>query len=127
MELMWLVYIISLLTKVNSIAVIVCSLGAVLTVIALIGFLLDEDRADIVLAKRAAVVATLGLVVSILVPPEKTLYIMAGAYATQKVITHPEVRDMSEDVLVIIKNKLKQYADESIDELEGLKKNDNQN
>lgn len=89
-------------------------------------FVVEGDRVVLVWAKWAAVVASLGLVISVLVPPEKTLYIMDGAYATQKVITNPEVRDMSEDVLVIIKNKLKQYADESINELGGRKKNDNQ-
>lgn len=122
MELMWIVYIISILTKINSIAVIGFSFGALLVCIALIVFLGEEIRVALVWAKWAAIAASLCLIVSVLVPSEKTLYIMAGAYAAQKVIAHPEVRDMSEDVLVIINNKLKQYADESITELEGLKK-----
>jgi hypothetical protein len=43
---------------------------------------------------------------------------MVAAYATQKVVERPEAQEAAKDVLTIINSKVKQYALESVKELE---------
>jgi hypothetical protein len=55
------------------------------------------------------IAATLGL----LLPSEKTAYIMVGAYTAQRVAENPEVQKLSGKVLTIIENKLDTYVNEA--------------
>ena len=126
MELVWIVYVISLLPKIISTATIFLIVGGIMTLSLAMFGTIEENKTGIFYAKVVGVITFLSMLILVFVPSEKTAYTMAGAYVTQQVITHPEVRDMSEDVLAIIKNKLKQYVDESVNELGGQKKNDNQ-
>jgi hypothetical protein len=59
---------------------------------------------------------TLGIssFVAILIPSEKTAYIMVGAYATQKVAENEKVQETGQKVLSIINNKLDSYVVEGI-------------
>jgi TRAP-type C4-dicarboxylate transport system permease large subunit len=59
---------------------------------------------------------TLGIssFVAILIPSEKTAYIMVGAYATQKVAENEKVQETGQKVLSIINNKLDSYVEEGI-------------
>ena len=50
-----------------------------------------------------------------LVPSEKTAYMMVGAYATQKIVENDKVEQTGSKVLAIINQKLDQYVEEGID------------
>lgn len=52
-------------------------------------------------------------IIGILLPSEKTAYVMVGAYTAQKVAENPEVQKLSGKVLTIIENKLDSYIDEA--------------
>ena len=58
------------------------------------------------------------LLVALLIPSEKTAYLMVGAYATQKIAEAPKTKELGADVLKIIESKIKYYADQSAKELE---------
>lgn len=55
----------------------------------------------------------LAVTIAMLLPSEKTAYIMVGAYTAQKVAENPEVQKLSGKVLTIIENKLDTYVDEA--------------
>jgi hypothetical protein len=55
---------------------------------------------------------------NILLPSEKTAYMMVGAYATQKVAENQSVQETGKKVLTIIEQKLDSYIDEGVKEAE---------
>ena len=55
---------------------------------------------------------------AIIIPSQKTAYMMVGAYATQRVAENPKVQDMSGKVLTIIEQKLDGYIEDGIKEAE---------
>ena len=117
MELVWLVYGISLLPKVGFVAFLMTFVGALLSVICWIGYASDEQihKGFLWFITIVPIIGTLTLVV---LPSEKTAYTMVAAYATQKVVERPEAQEAAKDVLTIINSKVKQYALESVKELE---------
>jgi len=56
--------------------------------------------------KLAAVCFPLLLVIAVLLPPERTVYLMAAAYATEQIATNDRVRKIGSDVLEVIEGKL---------------------
>jgi len=61
--------------------------------------------------KLAAVCFPLLLVLSILLPKERTIYLMAGAYATEQIATNDRVQKIGSDVLEVIEQKLAELKD----------------
>lgn len=57
-------------------------------------------------------------ILATLLPTEKTAYMMVGAYATQKIAENDKVQETGGKVLQIINQKLDQYVDEGIEEAE---------
>ena len=57
-------------------------------------------------------------VLATLLPTEKTAYMMVGAYATQKIAENDKVHETGGKVLKIINQKLDQYVEEGIAEAE---------
>ena len=55
---------------------------------------------------------------TVLIPSQKTMYVMVGAYAAQKVAQSPETRIISEKVLKVIEKEL----DEKINEVKSTSK-----
>jgi len=55
---------------------------------------------------------------TVLIPSQKTMYVMVGAYAAQKVAQSPETRIISEKVLKVIEKEL----DEQINEVKSTNK-----
>ena len=64
--------------------------------------------------KIALITLCISSFVAILIPSEKTAYIMVGAYATQKVAENEKVQETGQKVLSIINNKLDSYVEEGI-------------
>lgn len=48
------------------------------------------------------------LVLATIIPKEKTVYLMVGAYATEQVVTNPRVQKISGDILDIVEKKLEE-------------------
>jgi hypothetical protein len=131
MELALLVYGISLLTGISLILAMGCFLGAVgvfcmLTFASISASTAKEysrpesdkyKRAEATIAKNdkiAKQLATFAIVCSVflvLVPSEKTAWLMVGAYATQKIVTTPEMQATGNKVITIINNKLDEYIE----------------
>lgn len=121
MELVWLVYAISLLAPIGAAAVFGLSLGGFGTVFLWLQVHIDDVKPNI-FTWVITVITVLSLFIMVLLPSEKTAYTMVAAYAAQKVAEQPETKDMANDVLTIINSKVKKYAIESAEELEKARK-----
>jgi sensor domain CHASE-containing protein len=59
---------------------------------------------------------------NILLPSERTAYMMVGAYATQKVAENEKVQETGKKVLTLIEQKLDSYIESSMKDVEKSKK-----
>lgn len=73
-----------------------------------------RDRANSAVAatKKFLLVGPILIVLSILIPSEKTIYIMAGAYATEQIASNERVQKIGSDVLQVIEGKLEKLKQE---------------
>lgn len=68
--------------------------------------------------KRLGIAIAVMATFNIIVPSERTAYMMVGAYATQKVAENEKVQETGKKVLTLIEQKLDSYIDDGFDELE---------
>lgn len=115
MALAFLVYLAGVLTAFDKYLFGVVFLLAVLTVITTLYSCIDNGT----LHKNSKHFLIAVLVVSfirILIPSERTMYVMAGAYAAQSIAENPNVQRISGKVITIIDQKLAGLVDEGIEE-----------
>lgn len=133
MDLVWLVYFISLLTPIGTfftMTVVVCGF----TIVGMLiyrGAECDQrsyynEKANEEQTRKAQWAMNhvkTGLKVMIpcmifltFLPAPKTAYMMVGAYAAQKVAENEKVQETGSKVLVLINQKLDQYIDDGIEE-----------
>jgi hypothetical protein len=131
MDLVWLVYGISLLTPIGSLF----TFFVAISICAIIGLMVyrgaecsQEDYYNEAKNKKQAEKAewAMGRVIFALkvlipslalitfLPSPKTAYMMVGAYAAQKVSENGKVQETGGKVLTIINQKLDEYVDEGI-------------
>lgn len=63
--------------------------------------------------KLSAVLFPFIMVISALLPSEKTIYIMAGAYATEQIATNDRVQKIGSEVLEVIEGKLQKMKEDN--------------
>lgn len=69
-------------------------------------------------AKRIFAVFAVSTILMVIIPSEKTAYMMVGAYATQKVAENEMVQQTGQKVLTLIEQKLDTYIDEGLKQAE---------
>lgn len=116
MELVWLVYLISVLGSLKPILQVFLTMSTMAALTMWFVILIDP-RIKTKIAWIWSVSAVVLSLITVVVPSEKTAYLMVSAYATQKIAEMPETKELAADVLTIIQRKVKQYAAE-----EGVKK-----
>lgn len=62
--------------------------------------------------KKFGLIGPALIALSILIPSEKTIYIMAGAYATEQIASNERVQKIGSDVLQVIEGKLEKLKQE---------------
>lgn len=65
---------------------------------------------------RTGIVFILAVFIHVAIPSEKTMYMMVGAYATQKIAENDKVQQTGQKVLTIIEQKLDSYVDQGVKE-----------
>ena len=133
MDLALLVYAISLLTPIGTVAMaitVICgfAIGGLMIYRAAECSqetwynqernVLQAEKAKWTMDRVATAVKVLipAVLVLVLLPAPKTAYIMVGAYAAQKVVENKSVQDTGGKVLTLINQKLDHYIDEGIAE-----------
>lgn len=107
MELAILVYLASVVTKLGHACSALMTLGTSAAVVYI--FWAYESGSKIQFKVPVIALSTL-FMLNILLPSEKVMYTMAGAYATQQVIINPATKLIGESVVTILENKLKELA-----------------
>lgn len=126
MDLALLVYAISLLGPMSSAMTFVCVTSAIVLTICLLVSLLSADCSDgpTIWAftkpkiKWLILVFVLAGTVQVLIPKEKTAYMMVGAYTAQKIAQDPKVEQVGTKVMTILNQKLDSYIEDGVDEAE---------
>lgn len=122
MELVWLVYAISLLPKLGLVSFLMILLGGIISLICWFAIMCDgPETVHRGFLWFTTIVPVVGLVLAIALPSEKTAYTMVGAYAAQKVAESPDTQEIAKDVIAIINSKVKAYAVEATKDLEKVK------
>lgn len=123
MELALLVYSISLLEGLRTFLVVAGFAAVMGTVVsgALTLEAYDDTTKTKLWFKRSIIALAVVGFTGVLVPSERTAYIMVAAYATQKVAETPEVKETGDKVLTLINSKLDQLILEASEPKKGKK------
>ena len=121
MELVWLVYGLSLLKPIIFLSLSIALIGGVVSLVCWIA-VANEEYVHRGFLWFLTLLLAFSILLVVVIPNEKTAYTMIAAYATQKVAERPETQEVAKDVLTIINSKVKQYALESVQELEKASK-----
>lgn len=114
MTLAILVYLAGVMSSIPPFFVL---LSLLLAVLSLGCFLASEGSNKTGLVTKAVcclVGAVFSLFTMFLIPNERTMYVMAGAYAAQAVAENPNVQRISGKVITIIDKKLDEIVDEGV-------------
>lgn len=133
MDLALLIYGISFASSLNGLMVFI----SIITGIAIIGMMMyrviecvpeswdGEKTSQLKLVKAAAldrklwftgIVFSVAIFLNVAIPSEKTMYMMVGAYVTQKVAENDKVQQTGQKVLTIIEQKLDSYVEDGVKE-----------
>lgn len=111
---LYLINLINNLDQALSVVMIGCGIAVILSVI-LISINNSEHRQDskipYTLPIRLAIAAGVCLFLSVLLPSQKTMYLMAGAIVGQEVINNKQVSENLDKVNKIISDKLNSYLE----------------
>jgi len=107
MTLALLVYLAGVLHGVQFVFVL-C--GIALAVISLMGVFDNCKKSAVKYGTAAAIV----FLIAALIPSEKTMYVMAGAYATQQIAENPNVQRIGGKIVTVIDKKLDEIIDEGV-------------
>lgn len=117
MELALLVYLISLLPSIGVAAVFISIFGGAALVFLWGALLLDDLFKSRLWPTVFTLIWVFWAFVAMLIPSEKTAYLMVGAYATQKIAEAPKTQELGAEVLKIIELKIKHYSEEAQKEM----------
>lgn len=130
MELVWLVYGISLLENMVPLLGTICTVSGFGLIISIIYSIeMNPQRYDSKIelewkvikkarAKKIITRMTWALVISsvllVVIPSKKTIYVMLGAYAAQKLSENEDVKTIGGKVYTIINSELDEYLDKAL-------------
>ncbi len=130
MELVWLVYGISLLENMVPLLGVICTVSGFGLIISIIYSIeMNPQRYDSKIelewkvikkarAKKIITRMTWALVISsvllVVIPSKKTIYVMLGAYAAQKLSENEDVKTIGGKVYTIINSELDEYLDKEL-------------
>ncbi len=117
MELALLVYLISLLPSIGAAAMLISFTGGIALIFLWGATLIDEFFKSRLWLTIFTLIWVFWAFVAMLIPSEKTAYLMVGAYATQKIAEAPKNQELGAEVLKIIELKIKHYSEEAQKEM----------
>jgi hypothetical protein len=113
MELAFLVWVISTL---KGLSVVLGLLSGIFIVVSFCWIMTGMDYGATVRWKLVTGLFSLGVffgLLNVMIPSQKTAYIMVGAYATQQIAEDPKVQQLGAKTLKLIESKLDEYIDEA--------------
>ena len=121
--LIWFASVSSGIAKLfGMLAFIMILLVVVIVFVSAMYYLIEEEVLKIVEYKKSIIgVFIVGLIfaiISVLIPDERTVYLMAGGYAGQKIVESDKFQKSTNDVYEIVNMKLEQIKRDMKEELE---------
>ena len=114
-SLSWMIYAAEVLTNAGVVALILAVVSIFLWVMAAgvtggMGYVDDYEssRVQFRWVMRRFWIPLTFLIVSILLPSQKTIYMIAASEAGETIITNPDAKEVFNDLTAIIKSKLKE-------------------
>ena len=117
MELALLVYLVSLLPSISAAAIFISISGGAALIFLWGAVLIDDFFKSRLWPTIFTLIWAFWAFVAMVIPSEKTAYLMVGAYATQKIAEAPKTQELGAEVLKIIELKIKHYSEETQKEM----------
>lgn len=106
---MWTIYLIDVLQNLGYILFIAIVIASIISLVS--GIVDDKDAKPVF--KMAFTTVICCAVLLIFIPEKKTMYLMVGAYAVEKIVETPEAQEFGNKLLKIANNKLDELAKET--------------
>jgi cytochrome b subunit of formate dehydrogenase len=103
---MWTIYFIDVLENIGCIAGIILVVSCIIAFISGMSAVMDDSMRAQHIFKRTTVAIALSALFIIFVPAKKTMYLMVGAYAVERVVETPEAKEFGSKLLTIVNSKL---------------------
>lgn len=119
MELALVVYLIGILPAIDHFLIVFAGISVALILFTAFFTALEGSSIFEFTKKHSTFMYTyltiifLSFIGSTAIPTEKTMYMMAGAYATQQVYQSEEARQVGNKLVTLIDKKMEQYIDEA--------------
>jgi len=105
---MWTIYLIDVLENLGCLVFIALLISAFAAFIS--GMMMTEDWRDTTNTKRTFKSACITIAVCslflVFIPAKKTMYLMVGAYAVERVVETPEAKEFGSKLLKVVNSKL---------------------
>lgn len=126
MELALLIWFASVSTGIaklfGTLAFIMIMLTVVVLFFSVMYYVIEEEVLKIVEYKKSIIgffiVGLIFAIISVVIPDERTVYLMAGGYAGQKIVESDKFQKSTNDVYEIVNMKLEQIKRDMKEELE---------
>lgn len=106
MELALFIYIAETIGKVGGAMLAFASMSVVVAIVSQLIYRSDDCEEAKKWSKISTIFALVFYTAWTILPTEKTLYVMAGAYTAQKIAENPKAQQISDKVFKIIDQKL---------------------
>ena len=104
---MWIIYGIDVLSNLGVLACLVLIVSSVASFICLMMCTeYDASEKELNRLKKALTIALSAALLLVFIPDKKTMYIMVGAYATEKIVETPEAKEFGNKLLNVVNHKL---------------------
>ena len=105
---MWIIYGIDVLSNLSLLAFVIFLVSAIVLFIMLMicgdnNWRYDEQNK---LFKKAFITILSVALLLVFIPDKKTMYLMVGAYATEKIVETPEAKEFGSKLLNVVNHKL---------------------
>lgn len=117
MSLALIVYLISAIPNIKVVAFIFLLLSAFLSFVSVMSGVIDSEwKAFKLMYKKLIAVISVCIVCIIVIPSERTMYVMLAAYGVQQVATNEKTQQILGSGVDILNLQLEKYKDELLKE-----------
>ena len=113
---MWVIYGIDVLSNLGCLAAIILIVSSIASVICgLMCAEYDAGEEETSRLKKALTITLSAALLLVFIPDKKTMYLMVGAYATEKIVETPEAKEFGSKLLNVVNHKLDKILQEEED------------
>jgi hypothetical protein len=113
---MWIIYGIDVLSNLACLACLILIISGIASFICLMMLAeYDAGEKETNRLKKALAIALSAALLLVFIPDKKTMYLMVGAYATEKIVETPEAKEFGSKLLNVVNHKLDKMLEDEKD------------